>query len=117
MKTCRISNENGVIAERVQIADRFFSRFRGLQGRKAMEENEGLLIRPCRRIHTFNMHFDLDVLFLSKTGTVIHIIEFLERGLVSPFIRHGHEVIELKGGMVNAKHIRIGDVIQFNRQY
>lgn len=113
MKTCKVSNACGIIAGHVRIADHFFSRFIGLQGRKALAEGEGLLIRPCRQIHTFFMRFTLDVLFVSKEGVVVHIIEYFGKNLISPEIRLGREVIELQGGTVSKKHIHIGDTILF----
>jgi uncharacterized protein len=59
------------MAERVDVADRFWLRARGLLGRRRLEGGEGLLIRPCRAVHTFGMGYPIDVAFLDEEGTIV----------------------------------------------
>ncbi len=107
----RISNKQGVIADRVRIADGFFARLWGLQGKKELNEGEGLLIRPCRQIHTFNMRFSLDVLFLSEEGIVVHIVPFLGENAISEYIRAAYQVVELRSGTLCGKNVSVGEKI------
>ncbi len=100
-RTCSIRSGSVLIAEKVGRADTFFSRLIGLQGKRTMEDGEGLLISPCNQIHSFNMKFDIDVLFLSIDGTVLHTIEYFKPNKVSPKIKRCTDVLELKGGSIH----------------
>ena len=67
-----IKRDNGeTVVPRLRIADTIFTRARGLLGRGGLDEDEGLLIRPCRMVHMFFMKFPIDVVFCSANGTVI----------------------------------------------
>ena len=59
------------LARRVGLADRFWLRARGLLGRMPLEGDEGLLIGPCRAVHTLGMRYPIDVAFLDEGGTVV----------------------------------------------
>ncbi len=76
-----------VILEDLRIADTFSSRFFGLMGRKELKPGSGLKIEPCRSIHTFNMKFPIDVIFVSDEHEVVKIILSMKAGKVSPAVR------------------------------
>lgn len=59
------------IATRVGIADGFWLRAKGLLGRVPLGAGEGLLLNPCRAVHTMGMHYPIDVAFLDEGGTVV----------------------------------------------
>lgn len=61
------------VVARLIVADRFWSRFKGLQWRRRLPDAEGLLLVPCRSVHTFWMRFSIDILFLDETGRVLEI--------------------------------------------
>ena len=62
---------SGVVVERLIFAATFWTRFRGLQFRKSLLSDEGLLIVPCRSIHTHWMRFAIDVVMLNRDGVVV----------------------------------------------
>jgi hypothetical protein len=62
-----------VILTSVEVADTFWSRFRGLQFRRPLPLEVGLLLTPCRSIHTHWMRFSIDVAMLDGDGTVLAI--------------------------------------------
>jgi uncharacterized membrane protein (UPF0127 family) len=62
-----------VLLERCWIADRPWSRMRGLLGRNGLAEGEGLLIKPCGSVHTFFMRFPIDVVFLDRELSVVAV--------------------------------------------
>lgn len=62
---------SGTIADRVGVADSFWLRARGLLGRPRLEHDEGLLIHPCRAVHTLGMRYPIDVAFLDERGIVV----------------------------------------------
>lgn len=62
------------IADKVEFGNTFLKRFFGLMGRKNISPDQGFYLEPCSSIHTFNMRFPIDVLFLAKDGTVLEIV-------------------------------------------
>lgn len=91
-----------VLADRVQPADTFGLRLRGLMFRPALAEGEGLLIRPCKGVHTHFMRFPIDVLFLDAVGRVVEIVPALKPWRQSPYVRDAVAVVELAAGAAGA---------------
>jgi uncharacterized protein len=60
-----------VLVPRLLVAATFWSRFRGLQFRRPLPADEGLLIVPCRSIHTHWMRFTIFVVMLDRDGIVV----------------------------------------------
>ncbi|PQO27299.1 hypothetical protein C5Y96_17295 [Blastopirellula marina] len=60
-----------VLIPRLRLAIHFWSRFRGLQLSPPLAGDEGLLLAPCRSVHTQFMRFAIDIYFCSATGTVL----------------------------------------------
>jgi len=111
MQVVRISNvsKNTVVAERAELATGFFTRLRGLLGRKGLDAGCGMVIRPTDSIHTFFMAFSIDVVFLDKSGQVIKLMEDMKPGRVSPLVRHSKTVVELPVGTIARAQIVPGD--------
>lgn len=105
-----ITKENEVVLENVVIADRFFSRLKGLMGKNTMEDDEGLLIRPCNSIHTFFMKFNLDIAFIDKNFMVLEIYRDLAPNKLSKIYKKSKFVIESKTGSLNK--LKKGEQIQ-----
>ena len=57
----------------VRIARTFAARCIGLLNRRSLAENEGLLFMPGGSIHTFGMHFPIDIVFLDAHMTVLAV--------------------------------------------
>ena len=62
-----------VLVADLKLAATFWSRLRGLQFRKKLPDGEGLLIVPCRSIHTHWMRFPIDVAMINEHGVVVKI--------------------------------------------
>lgn len=60
-----------VLIETLEIANTIWTRFRGLMFRQTTPPSYGLLIQPCRSIHTMWMRMPIDVHFLSQDNTVL----------------------------------------------
>ncbi len=60
-----------------RMADRAWSRARGLLGRRAMDSQEALWIRPCAAVHTWGMGFPIDVVWLDGEGRILALREEL----------------------------------------
>lgn len=55
---------------RVRVAATPWRRLRGLLGCRELAPGTGLLLIPCRAIHTVGMRFPIDVVFLTRAGVV-----------------------------------------------
>lgn len=92
-------------------AETFFSRLKGLLGRKDLGEGQGILIRPCNSVHTVGMKFSIDVAFVDKNGKVVHLIRDMKPGKFSPLIRESKYVLEVKSGSFSVDRLALGDFI------
>lgn len=70
-----IDAETGaVLIERLELAESIASRFVGWMFRKVRaDERTGILLRPCRSIHTMWMRMRIDVAFLSDDLQVLDV--------------------------------------------
>lgn len=58
---------------RLEVAETWRKRMRGLMGVRSMPDNLALWIRPCNAIHTFGMYFDLSVYFIDRKVQIIKV--------------------------------------------
>lgn len=98
--------------EHIDVAADSHARSRGLTGRKELKQGEGLLIVPCNQVHTFQIMFDLDVLYLTAQKKVL-CMKTLTPDSVGPCIAGAHCVLEVPAGSAAVKEINIGDRIAF----
>lgn len=107
-----VQESGNVLADKIAIADSLGARAKGLLGKMRMEDGQGLLIKPCSSIHMFFMKFPIDVLFLTKDGSVIKIVKRLRPWKLSGCWFGCHMVLELKEGALGKdedfykKHIK-----------
>ncbi|MFA6349392.1 MAG: DUF192 domain-containing protein [Candidatus Omnitrophota bacterium] len=104
---------NLTLADDAWLADTFFSRIKGLLGRKGLSKGQALIIRSCNAIHTFFMSFAIDCLFLDKDNRVIRFIPALKPFRLSPIIFGAVTTIEFAAGAVSVDSISTGDLIIF----
>jgi uncharacterized protein len=61
------------VLDRLLVADGYWSRFVGLQFRRQLPVDSGLLIVPCPAIHTCFVRFALDLIWLDCEGRVLEL--------------------------------------------
>lgn len=103
--------EEKVICENVENANTFIKRFKGLMGRKSLDENAGLLLDPCNQIHTFGMKFAIDTITLGKNNEILFIDDDVKPGKIRPIISKGKKVLELPSGTAKKNMLQVGQVI------
>lgn len=86
-----------MLAGRVGTADTLAGRIWGLLGRAALEPDEGLLLHPCRRVHTFGMRFPIDVLVCDGELRVLDV-QTLRPWRRSRRVRGARACVELARG-------------------
>lgn len=104
-----------LIAADVKVANEYLSRLVGLLGQSRSWSNgdRALWIIPSRGIHTIGMRFPIDVLFLDRGRTVVHLYKNLEPWRVSKVIMGARSVLELPAGTIAKTKTQIGDHVEF----
>lgn len=92
-----------VLVARLHVADTFWRRWRGLQLRSPLDPDEGLLLAPCRAIHTHWMRFSLDVAMLDRDGFVLRTIADLRPWRIAPRIAGTAAIVETAAGSLSGR--------------
>jgi uncharacterized membrane protein (UPF0127 family) len=102
-----------VLADRLEIADSFFTRLLGLMFRRRLESGQGLWLTGTNGIHMFFMRFPIDAVFLDKRRRVVKVYRRLPRwvGMV-PLVWGADSVVELPAGAVDSLDLRRGEQLE-----
>lgn len=98
---------SGALLEHVVVADRPWSRLRGLLGRDGLGPQEGLLIRRTARVHTFGMRFPIDAVFCDRAMTVV-AVQTLDPNRLSRRFRGARHCLEIAAGRARTCGIEPG---------
>jgi uncharacterized membrane protein (UPF0127 family) len=103
-----LATDGRVVCDRCRLADRFFSRLRGLLGRGELPAGDGLLLSPGSSVHTFFMRFAIDVVFLDRDLRVVGVAPNLRPWRLAGRrgVRH---VLELSAGEAERRGIGAGE--------
>ena len=110
MKAVNLTKKQ-MLAENLELAVTVFSRMRGLLGKKAMPYGSGLLIKPCKGVHTFGMKFPIDVMFLDRDNSVLAIRKELKPNIMTRIFFRAASVLELPAKTIDSTDTSIGDKI------
>jgi len=91
----------------VQVTENFQERNRGLLALEALTQGQGLLITPCRSVHTFGMSYVLDLVYLNKSLKIVKIIKNIVPNRMSIAL-FAHSTLELKSGEVQRLDLKLG---------
>lgn len=100
------------LIERGQEATDFWGRLRGLIGYPGLSSGEGMLISPCRGVHTFLMRFPIDVVYVDGQGRVVGLAPALPPNRVGPVVPRSRFVLELPAGTIEQTGTSIGDELE-----
>ena len=117
LRSLMIDTRNGPVCFKVEVADTWLSRIRGLMFRDTLSENQGMLFRYDGETPvTFWMkyvRFPLDLIFVSETGRIVKIHENAQPDDPTP-IRSDvpvSAVLEIRSGTHRSARITVGDTI------
>lgn len=103
-----VARTRTTLAERIEIAGDSESRRRGLLGRDRLDRGTAFVIAPCQGVHTFAMAFPIDVVAVTRDGTVIKIRRNVQpRRIVIAW--SAFAIIELAAGSVDRSQLIVGD--------
>lgn len=114
MKHLQVRNltRGTIVAEKAGLADNYFTRLRGLIGRRTLHAGEALIIRPCSSIHTFFMSFPIEVLFVDEGNRIVRATQAIAPWRIGPIVGSARYVVELPRGAVAASQTECGDVLE-----
>lgn len=107
--------KNGIlIADQVNIADSFLKRLTGLLKHQSLAAGAGILLSPCKQVHTIGMKFSIDVIFLSGDDQIVHIEYSMPPGKLSKYVRSAARVLEVKAGLALKQELKPGDYLHID---
>jgi len=104
MRYVRVVNETTgeTVAERAAIAESFWARFVGLQGRRELPPGSGLVLAPTSSIHTFFMRLPIDAVFVAEDGRVVRVGRRLRPWRIGPIASGALYCVELPADTAHA---------------
>jgi uncharacterized membrane protein (UPF0127 family) len=103
------------LAEACLIATSTFERMKGLLGTKGLADGYGMLLIPCRGIHTLFMRYAIDVVFIDAQMRVVHIVHSLQPWRIcAPLNTNAAMALELPSGKIAETLTAVGDEIEVN---
>ena len=88
--------------------DTFYTRFKGLMGKRVLPKDTWFLLTPCNSIHTFGMKVSIDCLFVNHEGVVVALYEAIKpRGIRTE--KSAYATLEAINGTLQKQNIKIGD--------
>ncbi len=103
------------IACNVAVARSLLARMKGLLGKREMSDGEGMLIKPCKGIHTFGMRFGIDAIFLDRCNRIVAVRRAIPPNRLTPFYFGAAGVLELPSGTIDKMPAEVGDEVGFVR--
>ncbi len=106
------------LCQQIEDAGGLAGQSRGLLGRDRLEPGHGMLFvrgrfEPFMWMHMFFMRFAIDIVFLDRQDTVVHISHALKPWRVSAVVFGASKAIELEAGAALRSDTRVGDAIAF----
>lgn len=111
VKLAKAIYKDQIICEEVELANNWYRRLMGLMFRKTMAESHGLLLDPCNSIHTFNMKFNIDTIYLDKDYNIVKLDADIPKGKVRPICKNARMVLEINSGLIAKYHLQLGEKV------
>lgn len=115
MKTLQVhvgpASSKKLVSSQCLWAQSSWSRMVGLLNHSSLEEEEALLIEPCKQVHTFFMRFPIDIAFLDKDDVVL-AVSSLHPWRMSRLYWKASKVLELPLGRLSKVGINPGDKLE-----
>jgi uncharacterized protein len=110
-----VAASNGWRLARARVADTPVARMVGLLGRRGLARGDGLVLQPCRSVHTWFMRFAIDVLFLDRDLVALRAVDTLRPFRLASGGRRARLAIELPAGTLRAAGVAAGQRIRLEQ--
>jgi uncharacterized membrane protein (UPF0127 family) len=104
-----MNSKNQILASDLRIADRMWSRMRGLLGTESLQSQEALWIHRCNSIHTFFMKYAIDCVFLDQDLKIKALVAEVKPGRMLFPIWGAQSVVEMKSGQIKNLDLNLGE--------
>jgi uncharacterized membrane protein (UPF0127 family) len=88
------SKDKIMIADCIKVSNTFFARFLGLMGRR-LKPGQGMLLYPCKSVHTFFMLQPIDVVYLDRNWNIVKVVNNMKPWSVDSGHRDAYYTLEL----------------------
>ncbi len=105
---------NTILGETIEVAATATQKVRGLLGKECLEDGQGLLFKGCSSLHTFFMHFPIDVVFTDRQGRVLKAAPDVKPFKLVAAPLRAYYAIELPAGAIERSGTREGDFLTFD---
>lgn len=92
----------------VEVADTWWTRFRGLMLRAPLAPGRGLFLRPTNSIHMCFMRFAIDAVYFDSSMTIVKIVPRLRPWIGLSACLKASSVLEMKAGEAERLGLAIG---------
>lgn len=100
---------NKVLVPKLEKAEGFKARNKGLLGRDHLPADQALWIVQCPAIHTFFMKFPIDVVFVDRQMVVRKVVKHVKPWRMTLPLPFPWDVIEFPAGFLDSNPIRVGE--------
>ncbi len=97
---------------KIEKADTFFKRLRGLIGRKNFPQGRGLMIVPCNSIHMFFMRFAIDAVYIDENFVIKKIVQNLQPWTGFSICLGAWAVVEFSAGESARLNLKVGQTLK-----
>lgn len=97
------------ILSEIRVANRPWSRVKGLLFSRPLKKEQGLWLIPCNGIHTLGMSYAIDTFYLDKENHVVRILKGIKPYQIGPIVPKAHSVIETATDSLKDGDISLGD--------
>lgn len=101
--------KNIILAEEIFLAHTFFSRSRGLLNKRNFPSGQGIILAPCKAVHTFFMRFPIDLIFVDKNYKVLKLLANIKPNRLTGICWSACKVVELPAGTLKLTHTQVFD--------
>lgn len=96
------------------LANTFWTRLKGLMGKRALPEGFGLLLKNESAIHSFGMRVPIDVAYLDAQNRVLRVTTAMPPSRLGPLVRGARAVLELPAGTLEKSNTQQGDELELD---
>jgi uncharacterized membrane protein (UPF0127 family) len=106
------TDDTGVYIGDLMMAATAWQRTIGLLGRESLGVGDGVVLSPCFQIHTWFMHFAIDVIFLDGQSRVLRIVQDMRPFKSACGGLAARTVLELPAGTARRLGLKVGQVVR-----